>query len=280
VTVAVLGPGAVGGALAVRLGLAGVRVLCIARPQTAAAIERNGLTLVRQRDEYHVRVEATDALREPVDVLLVTVKAPGLDDALDRIESRATTVLPLLNGFEHVDVIRRRLGGHVVAATIGLIEAYREGTTRIIQTTPGPVITAAEPVSLPGLEVRVVPERTLLWDKAARMAPFAAATAVTQSPVGQLRSDPSWRARLEVAVEEACAVATADGASVAPSAQWKIIDAMPATMTSSTARDVAAGRPSELDAITGAVVRAGRRLGVPTPVLERLLEEACRASSR
>jgi 2-dehydropantoate 2-reductase len=58
---------------------------------------------------------------------------------------------------------------------------------------------------------------------------------------------------------------------------------MPPLLTSSTARDISAGRPSELDAITGAAVRAGRRTGVPTPVLERLLEEAqeaCRASLR
>ena len=62
-----------------------------------------------------------------------------------------------------------------------------------------------------------------------------------------------------------------------------LIDAMPADLTTSTARDVAAGRPSELDAITGAVVRAGRALNVPTPTLDRLLEAVeegrCRASS-
>jgi 2-dehydropantoate 2-reductase len=53
---------------------------------------------------------------------------------------------------------------------------------------------------------------------------------------------------------------------------------MPAELTTSAGRDAAAGRPTELDAITGSVVRAGRRLGIPTPVLAELLEEArCRA---
>src|SRR5207245_2296783 len=101
---------------------------------------------------------------------------------------------------DHMDLIRARVGGHVVAGTIGLLEAYREHTTRIIQTTPGPVITAAEPVSLPGFEVRVVPERDLLWDKVVRMAPLAAATAASQRPVGELRTDPEWRSRLERAI--------------------------------------------------------------------------------
>ncbi len=70
--------------------------------------------------------------------------------------------------------------------------------------------------------------------------------------------------------------------TLSPEAQWDIIEAMPPLLTSSTARDVAAGRPSELDAITGAAVRAAHRVGVPAPVLERLFEEAeeaCRASS-
>jgi 2-dehydropantoate 2-reductase len=122
-----------------------------------------------------------------------------------------------------------------------------------------------------------------VWEKVARLAPLAAATALTQRPVGDLRDDPEWRARLESAIAEACAVAAAEDVDLDPADQWKIIDAMPADLTTSTARDVAAGRPSELDAITGSVVRAGRMLDVPTPTLDRLLEaaeERCRASSR
>src|SRR5207249_11026556 len=98
--------------------------------------------------------------------------------------------------------------------------------------------------------------------------------AASQRPVGELRSDEEWRSRLEDAVSEACAVAAADGVELTPGEEWEIIDAMRHELTTSTARDVAAGRPSELDAITGAVVRAGRGLGIPTPTLEGLLSEA------
>ena len=66
-------------------------------------------------------------------------------------------------------------------------------------------------------------------------------------------------------------------------AQWEILDTMPASVTTSAARDAAAGRPTELDAIVGGVVRAAERLGVETPTLERLLDEAeerCRPRSR
>lgn len=280
-TIAVLGPGAVGGALAVPLAVARERVVCVARPESAEAITRDGLTLVRLGEAFHARPEATDVLRDDVDLLLIAVKTPALDDALNRIEANARTIVPLLNGLEHMDVIRARFGGHVVAGSIGLLEAYRETPTRIVQTTRGPVISVAEPVDIPAFEVRVVDdEKRLLWDKVARMAPLAAATTAAGRSVGELRDDPDWRSRVTVAIEEACEVATADGVELDPSKQWDIIEAMPATMTTSTARDVAAGRPSELDAITGSVVRKGKRLHVPTPTLDRLLEEACAASSR
>ena len=276
--IAVLGPGAVGGALAVPLALAGAHVTCVARPETAAAIARDGLTLVRLGEEFRARPDATQILRKDVDLLLIAVKAPALADALDRVEASAGTIVPLLNGLEHMDVLRARFDGRVVAGSIGLLEAYRETPTRLVQTTRGPVISVAEPVDIPAFDVRVVgDERRLLWDKAARMAPLAAATAATQRSVGELRADPVWRSRLELAVEEACRVATTDGVPLTPSALWEVIDAMPETMTTSTARDVAAGRPSELDAITGAVVRAAKRLHVPAPTLDQLLGDACRA---
>ncbi len=280
-TVAVLGPGAVGGVFAVPLALAGFRVVCIARPETAAAIGRDGLTLVRRGDEVRARPEAVEELDEPVDVLLVTVKAPALEEALDRVRADAAVVVPLLNGLEHVHRIRALLAGRVVAGSVGRLEAYREGPTTIAQTTGVPMVTLAPDAGLDGVfetagaEVRAgASERAVLWEKVARLAPLAAATALTQQTLGYLRIDPDWRVRLEAGVTEACAIAAADGVALDPAVQWGIIDAMPPDLTTSTARDVAAGRPSELDAITGAVVRAGRRLGVAAPTLERLLEEA------
>jgi 2-dehydropantoate 2-reductase len=289
-TVAVLGPGAVGGVFAVPLARAGHRVICVARAETAAAIRRGGLTLVRRQEELRSRPEAVEELDEPVDALLVTVKAPGLDEALDRVGADPAVVVPLLNGLEHVHRIRALLGGRVVAATAGRLEAYRQGRTTVAQTTGRPLVTLAGNGAVSavfeaaGADVTIgESERAVLWEKVARLAPLAAATALTQRPVGDLRIDPDWRARLETGLAEACAVAAADGVVLDRAAQWAIIDAMPPELVTSTARDVAAGRPSELDAIAGAVVRAGVRLDVPTPTLEGLLregEERCRASSR
>ena len=291
-TVAVLGPGAVGGVLAVGLVRAGVRVVCIARPDTAELIASQGLSLRHGQGSETVLPEAASELIEPVDLLLVTVKAPALEDALNRVKAPARTVIPLLNGIEHMQTIRSGLRTVVVAGSVSLIEAYLEQPGVIVQKTPAVVLTlardadvaTADLIARSGAEVRINgSEAEVLWAKLARQAPVAAATALTQRPIGELRSDPEWRRRLREAVDETCAVAAHEGVSLAPEAQWQIIDAMPPRLTSSTARDVAAGRPSELDAITGAAVRAGRRRRVPTPALELLLaeaEERCRAQSR
>jgi 2-dehydropantoate 2-reductase len=290
--VAILGPGAVGGVIAVGLERAGVPVVCVARPNTADLIRSEGLTLRHGEEVETVRPEVATELREPIELLLVTVKAPALEDALGRIHGLAETIVPLLNGIEHMQTIRSGFPrSRVVAGTIGFIEAWLERPGVILQSTPRTVMTVAsdagaetaELLRRSGVDVRVDgSEEAVLWEKLARQAPVAAATALTQRPIGELRSDPSWRRRLEDAVVETCRAALADGVELAPEAQWEIIDAMPPGLTSSTARDIAAGRPSELDAITGAAVRAAHRLAVPAPVLASLLEEteaACRAQS-
>jgi 2-dehydropantoate 2-reductase len=186
-----------------------------------------------------------------------------------------------------MDTLAERFpGSRVAGASIGRIEAWLEQPGVVRQPSRSVVMTVASdaPAQLlrsSGVEVRVNgTAKEVLWEKLARQAPMAAATSITQRPIGELRSDPEWRRRLRTAIEEACAVAAGDGVTLSPDAEWAIIEGMPPLLTSSTARDIAAGVPSELDAIAGAAVRAGRRVGVETPTLAEMFEEACRASSR
>jgi 2-dehydropantoate 2-reductase len=287
VTVAVLGPGAVGGVLAAGFLAGGVDVVCIARPATAAVIRSEGLSL-RQGEKVHaVRPAVETELREPIELLLVTVKAPALDDSLERVLARPDSVVPLLNGIEHMDTLRHRfLDSNVAGGSIGRIEAWLERPGVVVQPTPGVVMTVAgnapaELLRRSGVEVRVDgSSEEVLWEKLARQAATAAVTSIAQLPVGELRTDADWGRRFRAAIDEACAVAAADGVTLSADAEWEIIEGMPPLLTSSTARDISAGIPSELDAITGAVVRAGRRLGVDTPVLTELYDRACQASLR
>jgi 2-dehydropantoate 2-reductase len=290
-TVAVLGPGAVGGSIAVRLMLAGVHVVCVARPDTVGIIALSGLVVESRDGAVTARPEVTEQLERPVGLLLVTVKAPMLEEALERVDPDSVAegvVLPLLNGLEHMEILRVRFPGRVAAGTISHFQAYRAGRVQIIEATSSPIITmaseelprgeldrVADILLLGRMEVRVAEsERRVLWHKAARISALAAATAATGRSIGELRSDGEWRERLRHAIAEACAVAEADGVPLRVTAQWDIIDQMADETTTSAARDVAAGRRSELDAILGSVLRVAERHGVPTPTLTALAASA------
>jgi 2-dehydropantoate 2-reductase len=291
-TVGILGPGAVGGAFAAHLLNAHQRVVCVGPPETVGLIALAGIALEMEgKEPLTVRPQIAERLWRPVSLLLVTVKAPYLEDALERVDPVAVedaVVLPLLNGLEHMEPIREHFNGRVAAGSLSRFEAYRVGRMQVIQRTPGAVVTMASK-DLPESELEKAAgilrsakievgfdydEKRVLWRKLARLSVLSAATALSRKTVGDLRTDPEWRPRMEAALEEACAVANADGVKVIPSAQWTRIVEMDRDLTTSAARDVAAGKPSEIDAIGGSVVRAGERLGVPCPVLSELVAEA------
>lgn len=294
--VAVLGLGGIGGMLAARTG-----AVCVGTGRTVAAIRHGGLRLVHDGTTTVVRTEAVERLERPVSLLVVAVKAYDLEEALERIAAPAiadAVVLPLLNGLEHVEALRAWLDNArvestralpaVAAGSIGGVEAFSPEPGLVVQRSPGAVVRAAsealgrdalsarlEPLRAPGLDVVVADgERAVLWEKAARLAVLAAATVASGETIGVLRADGAWRDRAREALAEACAVAAAEGVDVDPAGQWAIIDSLPAELTTSTARDALAGRPTELDAIAGSVLRAAARAGVATPTLEGLVADA------
>src|SRR5919197_6528571 len=110
-----------------------------------------------------------------------------------------------------------------------------QNTPRVVMTLSSDVdADTAELVRRTGVDVRVNgSEAAVLWEKLARQAPVAAATAASQRPIGELRTDPEWRPRLEQAIEETCAIAAAEGVPLVPAAQWEIIESMPPKLTSS-----------------------------------------------
>jgi 2-dehydropantoate 2-reductase len=289
--VAVLGPGAVGGALAARLANAGVHTICVARPEAAGIIALAGIVVETPTGTLTARCEAVEHLVRPVGLLLVTVKAPALPEALERVEPKAVeegVVLPLLNGLEHMEVLRERFGGRVAAGSISHYQAHRAGRVQIVEATPHPVVTlaseslapgelgaAADLLRAAGLDVRVEESETgVLWHKLVRIAPLAAATSASGRTLGELRDDPAWRSRLELALAETLEVAAAEGVGLSLVEQWEIIERMDDAMTTSAARDVAAGRRSELDAILGAVRRVAERHRIDCPVLDELAARA------
>ncbi|MHB8656761.1 MAG: ketopantoate reductase family protein [Solirubrobacteraceae bacterium] len=113
-------------------------------------------------------------------------------------------------------------------------------------------------------------EAQILWSKLVRLNALACTTSAADRAVGFIRSDPQWRAALIGCIEEATAVANADGARIDPARRLAELDDAHAELRSSMQRDIAAGREPELDAIAGAVLRAAARHGLSCPTISRL----------
>jgi 2-dehydropantoate 2-reductase len=287
VRLAILGAGGVGGFLAGALERAGTPVMLVARAPTAARLRAGGLrvTSARLGDAWTARPAIAEALDEPADVLLVATKATGLAAALDRVRAAPRLVVPLLNGLDHVALLRERFPA--VAAAVIRVEATRTAPGVIEQTSPflridiatdGPAAPAID-ARLPALlEAAGVPVRlggtepTVLWHKLVRLNAIALTTAAFDAPVGPIRRDPERRAALYGAVREGAAVAVADGAALDEQAVVAEVGEVLDGLVASMARDVAAGREPELDAIAGAVLRAAARHGVPAPTVRALAE--------
>ena len=281
--VAVLGPGGVGGMLGVLLARQGHAVTCLARPATAEHIDRHGLTLSSDRfGDISAPARGTTQLDEPVDVCLVTPKATQLDEALDRVPADVlgtAVVVPLLNGIDHLEVLRTRFpAARTVAGSIQ-VAAHRtspgsirhDGSMARLALAPG-AEELADALRTAGLDVALHPdERGLLWAKLSFLAPLALLTTSVSGPIGEVREKRPDE--LRAVVEEVAAVARADGADPDPAANLELLHSLPADMRSSMQRDAEAGQPTELEAIGGAVVRAADRHGIEVPVTRRLVEE-------
>ncbi|MBI4340479.1 MAG: 2-dehydropantoate 2-reductase [Chloroflexi bacterium] len=296
--IAVYGAGGIGGFMGAQLCRAGHDVALIARGEHLRAIQEHGLQVEWPDGNYTVTPRI--ATNEPsevgvVDLVILGVKAwqvPEAARALLPMVGPETRVLTVQNGVEapyqvaEVVPAERVIAGVMytggAVARPGVIRRGR-GTgaadSYIGQLVPEKAGCTAAVASLQHTlrEVRfriVVPEdiRIPLWDKFC-VYPGTLVGSLCRAPLGVWRSVPESRALCKCAVEEAVAVAQARGVALGENVVMdneRNVDAYPAAHFSSTARDIVNGRPSELDAIVGAVVRMGRAAGVPTPVNEFL----------
>lgn len=283
--IAILGPGGVGGLLAGALARAGESVVVVAREATAAKIARDGLRIESVLlGDLVVRPPVVSRLTDPVDVLIVATKAAGLEVALERIATEPGLVVPLLNGLDHLSLLRERFGERVVAGTIR-VQADRASPGVVVHTSPflsvelaaddparrDALASLAARLDGAGVKTRVRDgEAQILWSKLVRLNALACTTTAFDVPFGQIRDDAERRGALIACVEEGVAVAHAEGAALDAGVVLGEFDVVHAGFTSSMQRDVAAGNEPELDAIAGAVLRAGARHGVPTPTIAAL----------
>jgi 2-dehydropantoate 2-reductase len=278
----VLGVGGVGGFLGGALARAGRDVVLLMRPETLGAYRGRVRVESVVLGDFEVDVPAASALDRTVDVLWVTPKATQLDAALELVppELGECVVVPLLNGLDHVDVLRERFGDCVLAGSIA-VESERVEVAHFRQKSafaqvalaPGPRSAAVcAELTDAGLGCGIGgSEAEVLWQKLAVLAPIALTTTALRAPLSTVVSDPAWRRRLEGCVREVSAVAAAEGVDFDPDAALSRYEQI-GDLRSSMHKDREAGRPLELDAIGGAVLRAARRHGVAAPATQELVE--------
>jgi 2-dehydropantoate 2-reductase len=288
--VAVIGVGGVGGYFGGRLAASGVDTTFIARGATLEALRTRGLQVDSVNGDFTIaRVQATD---DPssigvVDAVLIAVKAwqiPEAAEAIRPIVGPETIVVPLENGMEAPEQLARVLGAaNVLGGLCGIVSYIVEpGHIRHAGTEPfmmfGPSSAAAERLRelfiAAGVKADIPPDiNRSMWTKFLFIAPLSGIGAATRVPAGVWRTIPETRELAIQAIDELLAVAKARGVTLAEDAAAQTLarfDALPSDTTSSLQRDVMEGKPSELDAQLGAVVRMAEAGGIAVPVFTAL----------
>ncbi|MFZ1022705.1 MAG: 2-dehydropantoate 2-reductase [Thermoplasmata archaeon] len=281
---AVLGAGGVGGLLGACLSHTGDSVTLVVRPETVAQTPRI-LRLKSPFGDFQTDV-AIAAEVPPADVLWIAVKATQLEAAITALRrpQDVSAIVPVLNGVDHVAMLRTRYpSDQVIPATIG-VESERVGPGHIVHRSPfarlsvssvgrSALSSTLDHLQRLGFKCQFVDdEPTLMWGKLVFLAPVALTTSAADRPIGGIVSDPVWKAQLESCVREACAVALAEGAKVDPATVLASAVGMPPGLRSSMQKDVEQHRPPELDAIAGPILRGARRHNIPAPTTQQLVE--------
>jgi 2-dehydropantoate 2-reductase len=295
VRIAVFGTGGAGGYFGARLARAGEDVVFIARGEHLRAIREHGLIVETPEGEFCVRSEATDdpATVGPVDAVLVGVKTWQVIEAaraLRPLLGADTFAVPLQNGVEAASELASVLGAERVLGglcgtlswvagpgrirSIGKVNFVKLGEEDDRASDRAERLRAA--FERAGVDVEIpVDFRRALWAKFLFVVSLGGVGAVTRVPVGVVRTLPETRRMLTQAMEEILAVARARGIALPDSAiaeTLAFVDTLSPDGTTSLQRDIAEGKPSELEAWNGAVVRLGREAGVPTPLHAFLYE--------
>ncbi len=290
---AIFGTGGVGGYFGGRLAQAGEDVTFIARGHHLSAIQQTGLSVDSIRGDFVVHpAKATDSTLSvgAVDVVILAIKGWQLDEAILQMKpliGDATVIIPLLNGIEHMEALVNAFGREHVLGGMCRISAFIADAGHIKHVGIDPFIAfgelnreMSERVSklydvfknISGVTVEASGNIELaMWEKYLLISAFSGVGAVTRSPVGMFRSIPETRAMFRRALVEVVLVANSRGVGLTEKSVQAVMDRIDQTQPDTMAsmqKDVLAGRPSELESQTGALVRMARAATVSVPTHE------------
>ncbi len=294
--IAILGSGAVGGYYGAKLAQGGHDVTFIARGAHLEAIRARGLSVRSPLGDFVVksRAENDPAKVGPVELVIFAVKCYSNREALPMLKplsDTSTTVLTLQNGIDSANEVAGVVGESATLAGATYVATALEAPGLIVQTGThrrisfGEVFNVGSGISdrvaritqaMVDADIVVEPSadaRGPIWEKFVYLSPFAGFTGAARLPIGPLRTEPAIRAQLIEASAEVERVGRADGIEFPPHIRENLVtylDAIPPDTRSSLLIDLQQGKPIEVEALQGAVVRRGQRVGVPTPIMATL----------
>jgi 2-dehydropantoate 2-reductase len=291
--IAVMGAGAVGGYFGAKLAHAGHEVWFISRGRRLKAMRIDGLRVESIDGDFHmVPIRATNDPSSvgKVDLVLFTVKSTGTREAAEKARPMVgphTTVLCLQNGVDNETVIGEAVGDQRVVPGVAIIGVAMPEPGLVRHTNNGSITLGevdgvesqrikdiCQAFADAGVSTRVSSDiLSVKWRKLIWNASFNPLTALTGRRVLELIEDDDSRSLAEDAMRESIAVGRALGHRVDDSVIERATQRDPNWAHSKTSmlQDIERGRPTEVDALTGAVVREGERLGIPIPVNSAIL---------
>lgn len=287
----VVGAGAIGGFFGGRLLQAGADVTFLVRPKRAAELADAGLMINSPNGDTTLKnppaVQA-DKLTENFDVVLLSCKAFDLDDAIKSFAPAVgpqTSIIPLLNGMLHLDVLDRKFGGERVLGGLCAIAVTLNDKREVVQLNPMQSLTFGERDGRLSDRVRAIAEVFArgdigsvasenivqeMWEKWVFLASLAACTCLMRTSVGNILASPGGKDFILGMLDECSAVAAAEGHP--PSGPFferikGMLTADGSQMTASMFRDIRAGAPVEADHVIGDLIARGDAAKVPVPKL-------------
>jgi len=279
--IAVMGAGAVGCYYGGMLARAGHEVVLIGRPQHVQAVQRDGLWLDTRSFQAHVPMQAsTDpGAVHGAELVLFCVKSADTEITgrdMAPFLGTDTLVLSLQNGVDNAERLQAVLPQTVLPAVV-YVATEMAGPGHVRHHGRGELVIGPSPRSAAvaaAFSAAAVPTQVsdnvagALWAKLVMNCAYNALSAVHQMPYGELMNTPGVLAVMRDVVQECLAVAQAKGVAI-PGDVWEAAQQIARTMPtqlSSTAQDLARGKPSEIDYLNGYVLRQGEALGLPVPV--------------
>lgn len=288
--IAVVGAGGVGGYFGGLLATGGHHVSFISRGEHLRALKEHGLQIKSPHGD--IRVSNTISTNDPkevgqVDYIIIAVKNYHLEDVarqLSPLVGPATTVVPLLNGVEAHEVLAKEIGRDKVVGGLCTIISMIESPGVIRQTSQIRKIVIGELDLSPTERVERIVQAwadvgvqasqstnifSEIWTKFTFIASFGGVTSLSRADAGEINKFEGTRKIFMEAMREVEEVAVANGVKLEASAVEsgvKVAQSLEPTSTSSMQRDVAEGRPFELEAFSGKIVRLGNELSIETPI--------------